>query len=81
MKITILSILEHEIEVDEKFDLLADNNPQFIGYSEKEELLDELKKEIYRQIGFRFVDEKGLNNNDPKITNVDTDNGGTIFEW
>lgn len=81
MKITVLSMLEHEIEVDDKFAPLAHNHPNHISYPDSEDLLNELEEEISRQIGLRYVDEKGLNSNTPRVTNIDTDNGGAIFEW
>ena len=81
MKITILSMLEHEIEVDDKFAPLAHNHPNHISYPDSEDLLNELEENIFQQIGLRYVDEKGLNAGVPKITHIDTDNGGTIMEW
>lgn len=81
MKITILSMLEHEIEVDDKFAPLAHNHPNHISYPESEGLLNELESEIFLQTFLSFVDEKGLNADTPQITNIDTADGGTIFEW
>jgi hypothetical protein len=81
MKITVLSMTEHKIEVDDRFAPLAHNHPNHIFYPESEGLLNELESEIFSQIHLSFVDEKGLNANTPTITNIDTADGGTIFEW
>lgn len=84
MKITVKTYKQLELEVDDKFNSLALDDKDYIGYPENQPLMEELAQEIEKQIGIKqaWQYENGIPLNEEICTDIErTSDHSSIAEW